>query len=259
MKNKEFFYLSEIILGLREEYNNTRKQLDDLKSMLILGNNVDASLGVWSKFEKGVQGNIERHNYLVIKYEEKAEGLKRLINELSMKLKNYTLKKEFACDFDWSRYYIFANDERKFNVANETDFQKKTYDVLHTDFNLGALDTYTKLEDENMSVKVGHNGVYCVTDNFKRFAPNTGFDYYAYNDQLVLNNYYGNPAFAAGINEVMNTPIPRSIVNSRIARIVEENPKSILPITFEGLTNTKKPQSFNLIEEDDKVVALRVR
>ena len=57
----------------------------------------------------------------------------------------------------------------------------------------------------------------------------------------------------------MNTPIPKKIVNSKLASIIENNPKSSLPITFEGLTNTEDSQFFDLVEEPNKVIALRVR
>lgn len=251
MKFNEYFYLSEIILGLREEYFRTRRELEELKSMMTVDNNYNASLGVYSTDATS--------RYLVIQLEEKANGLKKLINEVSKKVKNNTLKTEISCDSGYNRNYVLVNEPSKYRVDDLNDFYRKCDEVLHTPLNFSAIDTYAVMIDENMKLKVGHNGVYCVTDNYSEYAPNTGFDYYANNDQLVINNYYGNPAFGASVNKVMHTPIPKAIVGSRLSQIIEENPKSILPIKFEGLTNTKATQYFNLIEENNKVIALRVR
>lgn len=246
--NKEYFYLSEIILGLREEYINTMKQLDELKSMMIVDANCDVRLGIYSPDSKT--------NMLVIKLEEKLRGLKKLINSIEKKYKNNTMKTEVSCDTGFVRNYVQVNEPSKYRVEDLNTFYGKCDQVLHTQFNKSVFDKYFDVENQNMKVKIGHNGVFCVTNNDNRYAPNTGFDYYAGDDQLILNNYYGNPEFAAGIFEVMNTPI---FVSPNIAQIINANDKSKLKLQFEGLTSTKDEQRFELVEEPGRVLAKRVK
>ena len=258
MSNREYFYLSEIILGLREEYIKTRRELESLKENINFDDNYDASLGVYFSVPK--DPNAELRRYLVIQLEEKASKLKKALNELTNKIKDRSFKQEISCDRNEIHNYILVNEGNRFDIDDDVyDFYQQCDKVIHTDLNLGAVDTYTKIEGQDMIFKVGHDGVFSCTNNNKRFAPNTGFDYSAFSDQLVLNNYYSNPAFIPAVKEVMETPIPRKIIDTRLAKIIENNPKSILPIKFEGLTNTKAPQYFNLIEEKEKVIALRVR
>ena len=256
--SREYFYLSEIILGLREEYNKTKEELDEIKNMMSIDPEYDASLGIYSKLVPCRYDGFERHNMLVIELERKKKDLNKLIEAVSKKISKKDLPKEFACDSEWNKSFLVVDKPNKYSVDNQKDFQAHIDNVLHTEFNLGALDTYRMVEDANMAVKAGHNGVFCITDSHKKFAPNTGFDYYASDDQIVLNNYYSNPLFKDAIDEVMRTPIPRSVINYRLANIIENNPKSYAKLAFEGLTNTRVPQHFQLIEEPGRVLAKRI-
>lgn len=258
MMNKNYFYLSEIILGLRDEYNKTVKELEKLRKFTksVLNNDID-SIGIYSNFDMD-STNRELENqkrYLIIKLKETKKLLK-IINSLTNK---NVYKQEISRDLNYVTNAIKIYGINNLTIDDAHLLYKKCDDVLHTTIGLYSNDSYKKIEDEHMKVKVGHGGVFSLTDNTKKYAPNTGFDYYANIDQLVLNNYYDNDLFIDGVREIMNTPIPKKIVNSKLASIIENNPKSSLPITFEGLTNTEDTQFFDLVEEPNKVIALRVR
>lgn len=255
MNNKNYYYLSEIILGLREEYNNTRKQLDNLKSMMTIDNGYDVSFG----FD---YVNPERR-YLIIELEKKVSGLNKLIDEVSKKFNRVKpYETNISCDAIYNSStsksvgnYVKETIPGKFRVDDQLSFYKECDKILHSKINLAADTHYTKIEDQNAKIKIAPNGVHFKTNEFARFAPCTGIDYHACTDEIVVNNYYNTPSFTVGMDELMRMPIPRSIIDSRLAKIIDENPKSLLNLSFNGLTNTKASQYFALEEQGNKVVA----
>ena len=87
MSDRKFYYLSEIIIGLRDEYNNLKNELDELKKTMVVLDNYDASFG----FDLS---NPERR-VLIVKLEKKVKGLEKLINIIKA---SKSFDTEISCD-----------------------------------------------------------------------------------------------------------------------------------------------------------------
>jgi len=249
MGKNDYLRLSEIILGLREEYQKTYDELEELKQHLFLTRGVVPTFRVYS--------NDNVNYYLLLHLEKKLSALETIINFVTRKDFSYTAMINYISDY--RKNYFRVNDERLFDVFNFNDFYKDCDKILLSKFNTGLKDRYEKVNDEGLKVKVGHNGIFAVTDLRSTDNPIIGVDYYANDDQLVMNNYYGDPLFCDKANVVLNTQIPKSSLNNDIVSIIEENPISEYPIEFEGLTNTKEEQRFNFEVKNDYVLAKRVK
>ena len=250
MVKSDYLRLREIILGLREEYQNTYNQLQDLKyDDLFLSKGINATLGIYS------DDNV--NYYLLVNLEKKLSFLENLLNLFSRK--DFSITQLDSYGLDYRKNYIFINDKRLFDVIDENRFYENCDKILSTKFNSGLKDVYKTLDDEGLNIKVGHNGVFAVTDLNSVNNPVIGVDYFADNDKLVINNYYGDSLFYNKANAILNTRIPKSILNTDIVSIIEENPVSKYPIEFDGLTDSKEAQRFDLEVKNDYVLAKRVK
>nr|MCR5483180.1 hypothetical protein [Bacilli bacterium] len=72
MTKNDYLRLSEIILGLREEYQKTYDELEELKQHLFLTRGVVATFGVYSN-------DIVKY-YLLLHLEKKLSALETIIN-----------------------------------------------------------------------------------------------------------------------------------------------------------------------------------
>lgn len=255
MSDRKFYYLSEIIIGLRDEYNNLKNELDELKKTMVVLDNYDASFG----FDLS---NPERR-VLIVKLEKKVKGLEKLINIIKA---SKSFDTEISCDAIYNNPELqhasnFVRETNWFNYNDKykTIIYKECDKILHEDIVLGGFSTPIEVKDSNMEIKIAPNCIDLYANKFNKLAPFTGIAYRAFEDELVINNYSNNPSFAAGITEIMHTPIPKSIINSRVTKIIDNNPKSLLPLKIKGLTNTKATQYFSLEEKEDSVVATLTR
>lgn len=248
MEKNNYLSLSEIILGLREEYQNTYDKLEELKQHLFLTRGVVPTFGVYS--------NDNVNYYLLLNLEKKLSALETIINFVNRKDFSYTVMTNYVSDY--RKNYFKVNDKRLFDVFNPNDFYKDCDKILLSKFNTGLNDKYETVNDEGLKVKIGHNGVYAVTDMKSTSNPIIGVDYYASDDQLVLNNYYEDPFFGDKARRILNTRVPASSIDTNLVSIIDSNPVSELPIEFDGLTNTRAPQHFKLIEEPGRVLAKRI-
>ena len=259
MENSNYLSLSEIILGLRKEYVKTYNELAALKNYLNLENGVKASFGIYSKKNVKDIDNADKNidvYYLIIDLEKKLNVLESILNFVSRD--NYKVDNVIYNETGVRRNFVSINDKRLFNVEDSKNFRIDCNKILLSDFNTGLNDKYETVNDEGLKVKIGHNGVYAVTDMKSSSNPVIGVDYYAGADQLVLNNYYGDPFFGDKARRILSTRVPANSIDTNLVSMISSNPVSELPIEFDGLTNTRAPQYFKLIEEPGRVLAKRI-
>ncbi len=260
MIKNNYLSLSEIILGLREEYINTCNELNALKQQLVLEDGVNAALGIYSVMNvPNVEDTNSKSNvyYLIINLEKKRSKLESIINYVTRK--NFKLDKVIYNVNDIRKNFVSVNDERLFEVTDFRKFRNDANKVLLSSFNTGLKDKYKTVNEEGLKVKIGHNGVCAITDLQSKTKPIIGVDYYAADDQLVMNNYYGDTLFCEKAKEILNTFVPVDSIDSRLVSIIQSNPISEYPIKFDGLTNDRNEQRFNLEVNNGYVLARNIK
>jgi hypothetical protein len=250
--------LSEIILGLRIEYKYTALQLNNLRKHLRLDAGVTPKFGIYSNEVLNKDNVVVMKNYYTMLYlSKKLNILEKMLRTITNK--NLTYEEMYNYVSTKRQNYFLTNDKNLFKVDDLIEFYRDCDKILLNDFNTGLLDKYKKVNDDGLKVKLGHDGIFACTDLKSQSQPIIGVDYIANRDQLVLNNYYGDPFFYDKAQNILNTQIPMDIIDERLVSIINNNKVSTYPIEFEGLNNSKQEQAFNLEVRDDYVLARRVK
>ena len=257
--DKKSFYISEIILGLRDEYLKINKKLEELKKLMVFDPKYNSLVYIDAPNEKKFT--------LVIELEERLNVLEKLISLISKKQDN-TDKTEISHDFNGVKNYVSINEPSKCGVKelnksfNKCDvielnkFYEQCDQILHMD-SAKIFAGYDKLDEiENMIMKIGYYGVNCFTTERFGLAPHISFYYNSLSDRILLTNHDNLNEYGAALKVIMETPIA---VPDKYASIIENNPKSKLPIRFDEILLNNMPQKFDLEEHSDYVLAKRVK
>ncbi len=259
MANDKCFKLSEVVLGLRNEYKKTASELEIIKNHLKLEEGVTSEVGIYSylEFSKKDPKTIDAiHSVMIIELTKKLSFLEKLLKAISFKNLSYDEMYNYVSDF--RKHHYSVNDKTLFEVDDMIKFTKDCDAIMNSDFNSGLLDRYLKGNEKGLNIKLGHNGIYAVTDLRSQTQPVVGVDYRANCDQLVLNNYYNDPMFTTKARDLLDTQLYSCLFSDGLADIIRNNPISQYPIKFEGLDNSKFEQRFDLEVKSDHVLAKRV-
>lgn len=253
-RDKNYFYLREIILGLRQEYVENEKMINQLVNKYVTIN-LDGVEDIYSYIKK--HGN---DYYFILELRKRQSLLMKLIQNFTNTVANdyYQKRKELFNVDDVRRDYFLCKDEELINISNPNNFFGYIDKLMLNDFNTALDDSYKHIESEDMSIKLGHEGIFTFTGDKRKYAPKTGIDYLSNQNQLRIIDYYKS-ASPKGINKILDSKIPSSLVDTRLQDIILANPDFSLPIELEGFSYSKEHQYFELEKQNDVVLARRVR
>lgn len=244
MVKNNYLSISEIILGLREEY---KKTLYDLNKCLSLDEGVNVYYTV---------SEYEDKRYVYVSLIKKMKRIEKLLNIFTKNL--YTEDRKLVGGQD---NHLIINDKRLFKFDNNTDLNKfyngcKRF--FGSEFYSSLDDKYFKADDNGLKMAIGHDGIYTVTDLKSTTQPIIGVDYDGGRDQMIITNYYRDTLFYGKVLDILDTKIPKADLNEHLVDIIDNNPISEYPIEFTGMTDTREPQRFDLEVENNRVLAKRV-
>ena len=253
-KQRDYFYLSELILGLQEEYIENEKRIKELVDKY-----VDIELdGIDSTYSYIKKDGIDY--YFILELRKRQSLLMKLIQNFTNTFTNdfYQNRSELYNIDGERKDYFLCNDLDLISISNSDSFLDNIHTLMLNDFNTALDDSYKRIESEDISIKLGHEGIFTFTGDKKQFAPRTGIDYVANQNQLRLTDYY-NSTCEKGIKKVLDSRIPADLVDARLQDIILANPDFSLPIEIEGFSHSKAHQYFKLEKQKDVVLARRVK
>lgn len=249
-KNKrEYFYYSEIILGLRKKYQENERKISDI---------VGKYVTVTDPSVKEVYSTIRKNGFdfeFIMDIRKEQNIIKGLIDKLTAKKETVEL---YNID-DVQHDLMSWSDARAIKVSDVREFGREVDELLLLNkFNRSIEDTYRRVPEERMNFAIAHDGIFGYSIEEGNNLAKTGVDYSSRNDQLVIHNIMDSHS-DKDAKKILNTRIPANLVNSYLQDIIVASPDISLPIELSGYTLSKDPQYFALEKEEDRILARRVR
>lgn len=231
MGNREFYKSSDVIFGLRVEYQKIQRKLEELKKYSRLD----------SEFENLTFSVNSQRRDLVYDYTLKHNRLDRIF---SSSLFESGVKKKKG---------VYCSDE-VLTILDSQKFGKKAKDILADDLDLVLSTTFRnkfkKSQEIEMSICPG--SIHLHLENIYKLKSPISIHYYSAQDIISVNKERGFLTLD-DVYDALTVPIPNDELSSYHIDLIDsaDNRKPIILKMKKGL---RKSYDFDIISEKDKFV-----
>ena len=252
--NKESYTFSEIVFGLREEYQKNQKLLEELKKYIIVeGKNNDDYVLKTEILRKIKLISLEINN--------KQSKLMKIIEYLSFKYLG------IINDNYYEPCYITKKDDNKYTfIKDNTVISNKNYNIEITDNN-----AFNDTADKILQSKIINNS-HIELNPFQRIDINSNeismygrFDAinskafptikYNPNSDTIIALLYDNIPITI-IEEFFNTKIPKNLIADDYRKIIDNNLENK---NIKEINTTDKNSELNIYETNKGIVLTKKR
>lgn len=254
---KDYYTLSEIILGLRDEYQKHQNELRELKELCEIDKKkaVDFRFSVFQPENK----NPELH----CDYEPKQNKIQKLMTDISIKTGSYIYGKHSAILATDNNSYHFCYPKYPVHVRYEygmdEKFQEQATSILNSEFSQNIKTKY--IEPVNPEIDYAFDLEQRLIDFYIRESNDefqeSSITCRPYEDIINIRSF-DKELSSEMINNALEIKVPKKELSSYHIGIIDSSKITEKPIKLERTEPCKKID-FSIQEEEKQVVLSKVR
>lgn len=245
MEKRNYYYLREIILGLREEYLKNKISLENLKKHIIIDdkkiNNIDF------KIFKDKENRLSLFCYL--------EKRQNVINKLFNSLNNIDDMGYIIEILKDSEYYGIKPMEG-IKVDNLLEFRKESEKIINSDFNkniqLQLFDLMSADRNYDLLINAHKIEVKCYNKLVSDIS------YLQNKDVITVSAVSVGKNSNISIHRALNLEVPKDLLNDYYIDLIDSTPIAFKNVYIEPYMNSLESIELNISENNSGVVLKKI-
>lgn len=253
MEKRDYYYLKEVILGLRKEYLKNEQELNKLAQQICY---IDKRIErvSFSLFEPDNK-KIELWRTIIFKQNQ----IQRLIEKVSRMLGLYTIgDNSKLCCPDNKGMYSLTDRGFLIGIKDQDCFGKAVNDLMNSEFNQKIKQPIFNIDNEeadcNISITHSRIGSYEISDRGK--IPYSSLDYFASEDALYFYPYHNNGS-VTDIDNILNIKVSKDLLSNYHKMIIEKSGVIGRPVFVDFNIEKKKPTVLDIEDYGTQFVLVR--
>lgn len=250
----EAYSYKQILLSLREEYLKNQKRLNALKKYISLDTKKQFEEYDFYVFNEG------RDKYLELALTERQSAIVKLIESISNKIVGDDEKKtiNIAHEFNGEMRYLTIPNSKNYSINDFNSLMADADKILGCEFVQKISNPRIRLEDKDFILKINPANIAITTgEHIVDYVP-ARLLYTPTNDQLSIIAF-DDPLYMEHINNIFNRRIPAELLGEYHRSIIEKSESKDKELSIQGVSLSKVPQYYNVIEGKNSVLLKRVR
>ena len=247
----ESYTYKQILLSLREEYLKNQKRLNALKKYIQLDQSKKYDEYDFYAFCDG------QDKYIELALRERQSVIVKIIETLSNKIigDGDKITTNIAHEYNGEKRYLTLPNSKIFSVNDLNSLMADADRILGTEF-VQKVTSRIILDDKDYKLKISPSNIAVETgEGTIEYVP-ARFLYTPSSDQLSIMAY-DDPLYLEHINNVFNTKISADLLSDYHRSIIDASTSKDKDISIQGVSMSKIPQLFDIVEQEDNSVLLK--